>query len=161
MQQNDPDRKPATAAFRSLLWLMLNPRISAIAGVAGLVTAVYDLFGGDASTKIVVLVLALAAFFLASLFFDRLFPTLHGIEMRIMTQTVNIILTQQVPSQLYERLSRAMAVKELALSLTYFRHYKRAHSNVKLALALGGLKFEVRHGATCKVSPKWEPTTRT
>ena len=25
----------------------------------------------------------------------------------------------------------------------------------------GGLKFEVRHGATCKVSPKWEPTTRT
>ena len=26
---------------------------------------------------------------------------------------------------------------------------------------LGGLKFEARHGATCKVSPKWEPTTRT
>jgi hypothetical protein len=25
----------------------------------------------------------------------------------------------------------------------------------------GGLKFEVRHRPTCKVSPKWEPTTRT
>ena len=24
--------------------------------------------------------------------------------------------------------------------------------------ALGELKFEVRHGTTCKVSPKWEPT---
>ena len=25
----------------------------------------------------------------------------------------------------------------------------------------GGLKFEVRHHPTCKVSPKWESTTRT
>ncbi len=25
----------------------------------------------------------------------------------------------------------------------------------------GGLKFEVRHRPTCKVSPKWEPSTRT
>ena len=39
------------------------------------------------------------------------------------------------------------------------------NSNVVYELGLlhagGGLKFEVRHGATCKVSPKWEPTTRT
>lgn len=26
---------------------------------------------------------------------------------------------------------------------------------------VGGLKFEVRHRPTCKVSPKWESTTRT
>ena len=35
------------------------------------------------------------------------------------------------------------------------------HGTRKRVTGLGGLKFEVRHRPTCKVSAKWERTTRT
>lgn len=135
MQKDKSDAKSATSAIYTLLRLIFHPRLSAIAGAAGLVAAVYDLSGGDLTTRVVLLVFAIAIFFVASLLLDRHLPPRMDIE--IMKQAVNILISQQ----LSQRLSRAKAAKEVALSLTYLRHYKRVHSSLKLALAISAGLF--------------------
>lgn len=101
--------------------------ISVAMGLVGAVMPLlFKVFGEDSNIPVVVLISAVAIYFVLNVVTDRLTHSILDIEISVASVTVRLV-----------RLAiseRVVAAKEVALSLTYLKKLKERHSEIKLAL---------------------------